>query len=215
PGAGGAGRGGGGSSVSVGGTVAGGPADVRLADLEARLGQLVRVSGRVEALAVEALMLDDDSARAQVLLEAGFEGLAGTLRIGDLLNVVGYARRGPDDDPVIEPRTPGDVTVAPGLLVPAAAQVGASASSRPGASIGAADARGRTAPPQASDTLGLLSLCLSVLLAGAAALTLLVRGPRIERLFSAAIRVTGLGQLRMPRQAASEAPSDGPPDSVG
>jgi hypothetical protein len=70
---------------------AGAPVDVRLADLAAHDGELVRVGGRLVERRGRIIELQDDSGRASARLPR--EGVAGEPQAGELVNVVGLVER--------------------------------------------------------------------------------------------------------------------------
>ncbi|HEX5465507.1 MAG TPA: lamin tail domain-containing protein [Candidatus Limnocylindrales bacterium] len=152
-----------------------GPVVVQLAQLERWIGRLVRVAGRVEALRSDALTLEDDAARADVLLGPTLAPVLTTLRLGDLVSVVGYIRRSPDDQPLVVPRGPADISLASSLVAPSRPgdEVAGTVSSKPVATPSAAPVGGPR--PSGPDRLGLLAICLSILLAGGAGVAFVVR----------------------------------------
>jgi uncharacterized protein YdeI (BOF family) len=188
------------------------PAVVALADLESQIGRLVRVSGRIDALAASALTIEDDSGQAQVLLDHELGDVVATLRIGDVLNVVGLVRRGPDDDPVVEPRGPGDLVVASSL----GGAAGAGRADPGGAADqGALDTRSDLAPTEPQDRpVAVVSLGLSLALAVGAAGTLVMRRRKIEHLFFARLAgrlpVRLLAGRRRPAGAGQDVSPGGP-----
>jgi hypothetical protein len=64
-------------------------ADVHLADLATRVGEIVRVGGMVTAVETDVIRLDDGTATAGIVLEGPAVELAVLLQPGDVVNAIG------------------------------------------------------------------------------------------------------------------------------
>jgi hypothetical protein len=138
------------------------PLDVRLADLAAHDGELVRVGGRLLERRGRIIELQDDSGRASARLPR--DGVASEPRAGELVNVVGWVER-LGQGWIVAARGPSDLQRLGRLASAAGPQAGPPSAGAVGATPGTGGAQEPAealSPPQRPPSLG---LALGVLLA--------------------------------------------------
>jgi hypothetical protein len=185
-----------------------GPLDADLADLEAHVGQVVRVGGLVVELESDGFRLDDGTALGRVVLEGDAADYLPLIEPGDALNATGRVERR-DDALVVRVTEPSGV-----------ARVGelpAAASSAP-SPVAPATARPAPAPRAAGleDPLGIglpgTAGLTSIVLASVASLGVtLLRRERARRLLLARVASRVAAVAGPPRPAAARAGPPAPP----